>query len=296
VIHIFWNHFILKYFLPKLFVKTNIMSNFYIQRNIPQSGKNTYVNWAVTPNYKAVVFIHGFNGSSLDTFGSFNDDFRNRAEYYGRDVYFFGYDSLYEQISNSALVFLDFLRNIHNNLQEVVTDSGLSMDRNSSVYSEIVIVCHSLGAVVTRVALNEGFHSPGGDFLHKCKLVLFAPAHQGAQKVFANLSFPSYLAALGPLMHYFVVTLDQLLDRSIIIDDMEKQCDKLIKSGIRTFTIAQKVIWATPERVVINSRFLEDPEAVWFRGKRVSHVKVCKPNKKFPDPLNEVEKVLTGTI
>lgn len=266
-----------------------------MQRAIPLFGKKTYVNWATLPNYKAIVFIHGFNGSSLDTFGSFNNDFRQRPEYIGRDVYFFGYDSLYQQIATSALDFLDFLRQIHYKLADVVKSSGIVIQRDM-VYSEIVIVSHSLGAVVTRVALNEGYRSPGGDFLHKCKLILFAPAHQGAQKVFANLSFPSYLAALGPLMHYFVLTLDQLLDRSIIIDDMQARCAKLLQDGVRTFTIAKTVIWAAPERVVVNSSFLEDPEPVSFRGKKVSHVKVCKPSKAFPEPLNEVEKVLNSMV
>jgi pimeloyl-ACP methyl ester carboxylesterase len=271
------------------------MSNFYIQRNIPQNGKKTYVNWAKEPAYKAVVFIHGFNGSSLETFGSFNDDFRNRPEYIGRDVYFFGYDSLFEQIANSALEFLDFLRCIHNNLPEVVIDSGINIIRNRE-YTEIVIICHSLGAVVTRVALNEGYASSGGDFLHKCKLILFAPAHQGAQKVFSSLSFPSYLAVLGPLMHYFVVTLDQLTERDIIIDDMETKCAELIDQGIDSFTIAKKVIWASPERVVINSRFLKDPEAVRYKGKKISHTKVCKPSVRFQAPLIEVEQVLNASI
>lgn len=208
---------------------------------------------------------------------------------------FFGYDSLFDQVSNSALLFLDFLREIHFNLPQIVKDSGIPIDRDK-IYSEIVIVCHSLGAVVTRISLNEGYHSPNGDFLNKCKLILFAPAHQGAHKVFGNLTFPSYIAALGPFMNYFVVTLPQLIDRSIVIDDMQNRCKKLIDDGVRTFTIAKRVIWASPDRVVINSRFLEDPEAVQFRGKRVTHVKVCKPTLKFQEPLDQVKQVLNGIV
>jgi pimeloyl-ACP methyl ester carboxylesterase len=265
------------------------MSNFYIQRNIPKSGKKTFVNWARDPVYKAVVFIHGFNGSSLETFGSFNDEFRTREEYKGRDVYFFGYDSLFDQISNSALNFLKFLRRIHDDLPEVVQESGLGVKREEP-YSEIVIVCHSLGAVVARIALNEGSRSNPA-FLEKCRLVLFAPAHQGAMTVFGNLGFPGNFSVFGPVIKYFVLTFDQLIDRSLVIDDMEKRCAELISKGITSYTIAEKVIWASPERVVINKTFLSDPEPVIFPGK-VSHVKVCKPTPRFPEPLNELKKVL----
>ncbi|MGN8055999.1 esterase/lipase family protein [Pedobacter sp. 22163] len=247
------------------------------------------MNWALEPIHKAVVFIHGFNGSSLETFGSFNDEFRTREEYKGRDVYFFGYDSLFDQISNSALNFLKFLRRIHDDLPEVVKESGLGVKREEP-YSEIVIVCHSLGAVVTRVALNEGSRS-NAVFLDKCRLVLFAPAHQGAMKVLGNFGFPGSFAVLGPALRYFVVTFDQLIDRNIIITDMESKCRDLINNGRTTFTIAEKVIWASPDRVVVNKTFLDDPEPVVFPG-NVGHVKVCKPTQKFPDPLNELQKVL----
>lgn len=272
------------------------MSTFYLQRNLPSHGLKTFVNWAREPVYKAVVFIHGFNGSSLETFGAFNDEFRNRAEYQGRDVYFFGYDSLFDQISNSALNFLYFLRDIHDNLQAMVADSKATLKREQK-YTDITIICHSLGAVVTRVALNDGFQSGDHTLINSCRLILFAPAHQGAQKTFSNISFPGYLAALGPIIHYFVVTLDQLLDKAIIIGPMQDKCREIINEHhITSFTVAKKVIWASPERVVINSRFLDDPEAVQYRQKKVSHVKVCKPTRQFTLPLDEVKQVLNESI
>jgi hypothetical protein len=271
--------------------KTN--PSFYIQRNIPTWGIKTFVNWAVTPKYKAVVFIHGFNGSSMETFGAFNYEFRYRPEYEGRDVYFYGYDSLFQQISNSALGFLDFLKDIHYNLPAVVNDSQHSIVRND-VYSEIVIICHSLGAVVTRVALNEGYDAGEITLLDKCKLILFAPAHKGARKSIGNLiAFPPYLKALGPIIHHFVLTLDELLEPKYIIEPMEEKCMNLISMNkIESFTIAKKVIWAGPERVVHNGKFGKDPTAIQYKKMNISHVRVCKPSRTFTGPFEEVEKIL----
>jgi len=271
--------------------------NFYIQRNIRKWGEETYVNWATDPIYKAVIFVHGFNGSSMETFGGFNYEFRYRDEYQGRDVFFFGYDSLYDQISNSALSFLDFLKAIHDDLPDVVKNSGLNITRDKK-YSEIVVICHSLGAVVARIAFNEGFDAGDVAILNKCKLILFAPAHKGARKSIGRLiAFPPYLRVFGPLIHHFVLTLDQLLEPKTVIEKMEKRCEEIITvDNVRTFTIPKSVIWANPERVVVNVKFGKDPKASQFKNKRINHVKVCKPSKRFTDPLEEVAKVLNGTI
>ena len=115
------------------------MSNHFNQRIIPKWGNKTYVNWAKNPEAKALVFIHGFNGSSMDTFGDFNLDFRYRPEYEGYDVFFFSYGSMFKQIGNSAIRFLDFLKAIHNDLNAVMKNSGMKGHRKEQ-YSKIVII------------------------------------------------------------------------------------------------------------------------------------------------------------
>ena len=275
----------------------NLPANFYLQRNIPIWGSETYVNWSLEPNYKAVVFVHGFNGSSMETFGAFNYEFRYRDEYKGRDVFFFGYDSLYEQISNSALNFLGFIKSIHDDLPGVAKNSGLKIVRDK-IYSEIVVICHSLGAVVARVAFNEGFDDGDSQILDKCKLVLFAPAHKGARRSIGGLiAFPPYLRVLGPLIHHFVLTLDQLLEPETIIEPMEEKCKEIISQhSIKTFTVAKSVIWATPERVLVNAKFGQDPKAIQYKKKKINHVQVCKPTNRFTDPFDTVAIVLKSGV
>jgi pimeloyl-ACP methyl ester carboxylesterase len=263
--------------------------NFYIQRSIPDWGKTTYVNWNRGTPSKALIFVHGFNGSTMDTFGHFNLEFRFRPAYKDYDVYFFSYDSLFQQISNSALEFLHFLRTMHDNPDVIMQSSGMALHRNT--YTEIVIAAHSLGAVVTRVALNEGYDS-GATWLDKCKLILFAPAHNGARKELDTfINFPGYLKCMGPFLRYFVLSLSQLIDPTIILAPMHEKIKELItKEGIESFTVAKKVIWASPERVVINRKLLKDPEAIIFRKK--NHSQVCKPTATYLKPFTELEALL----
>ncbi len=251
------------------------VENYYIQRNIPKWGKDSYVNWTKNSERKAIVFIHGFSGSSMTTFGDFNLEFRLRKEYIGYDVFFYGYDSLFKQIAPSALSFLNFLRAIHNNIDLVIKNSGIKIQREQ--YCKIVIVAHSLGAVITRMALNEGFKTEG-QWLGKCELILFAPAHKGArEEILGFLDMPGLPKFLGPLSKYFVVTLKQLMDASKLIKPMEDKVRKLIEQQVRSFTIPKRIIWAEKERVVINDFFLEDPEPIEVEGKR--HEDVCKPDQ-----------------
>lgn len=264
------------------------MSNHSIQAKIQKWGKKTYVNWAKQPTGKALVFIHGFNGSSSSTFGDFHTEFRYRPEYAGYDVYFFSYDSMFKQIANSALHFLKFLKAIHDDINSVIKSSGVKVTRNNH-YSKIVIVGHSLGAVVTRQALNDGYDAKES-WLNKCELIFFAPAHMGArEEVTSFVNFPSFLKCLGPFTKYVVVTLSQLVNQNIIILPMIAKCNTIITLGITSYTVAKKIVWADGERVVKNVKFLQDPNAEILPG---NHTRVCKPTKSFEDPFKEVEPLL----
>lgn len=264
-------------------------SSFAIQRPIKQWGKQTYVNWNLGSPRKAVVFIHGFNGSSLKTFGDFNLEFRHRPEYKDYDVYFYGYDSLNSQVGNSALSFMTFLHALNTDIKSVIKNSGASLQR--SRYEKIVVVAHSLGAVVTRQALNDA-HRRKYKWVHQVNLVLFAPAHKGARNEILDLiELGGILRFIKPFVLYRIVTVGQLMGKGNILPALETDCRKLIyEEKIKTFTIAVKVVWADPERVVFNEQFLDDDPSTQCTGKK--HEEVCKPGPGFETPFNIVKEVL----
>jgi pimeloyl-ACP methyl ester carboxylesterase len=262
---------------------------FYIQRATTKWGKAVYANWNKNEAEHALVFIHGFNGSAMETFGDFNLEFRYRPKYGEYDVFFYSYDSLFRQIADSGLKFLDFIKTLHDRPGDIIKATGMDIYRGT--YKKIVIVAHSLGAVVSRYALNEGYES-GLQWLDKTALVLFAPAHTGAHRSIDTLTtFPPPIKFLGPLARYFVLTLEQLIDTSIIIDPLREKHKVLIENkGVMDFTIAKKVVWSSPDRVVINNKFASDPTAVVIDNK--SHSAVCKPTNSFIQPFEELESIL----
>lgn len=261
-----------------------------MQRFIPKWGVNSCVNWSLNPGNKALVFIHGFNGSSMETFGDFNLEFRYMPEYLEYDVFFFSYNSASNQIENNALKFLDFLNALNNDIGAIISNSKTQVLREAP-YSKIVIVAHSLGAVVTRIALNYGYDDNEG-WVDNCHLVLFAPAHNGAHKDYETfIDARGILKIAGFILGRKILALRQLTDVSIIIQPMANRVMELINGeGIKTFTVAKLVVWADPDQVVINRRFGSDPKAVPFENK--GHQAVCKPTRNFKQPFQELAKIL----
>jgi pimeloyl-ACP methyl ester carboxylesterase len=139
----------------------------------------------VKPSGVAVVFVHGFGGGATDTWDEFADMLPQRPECAGHDLLFYGYDSLTRQAPISAALFRDFLHLVATDPFTGVMAPSLRVDRNltpSFRYHRIVIVAHSLGAVVVREALVQAAQDPlMRPWLSRVQLALFAPAHSGAK-------------------------------------------------------------------------------------------------------------------
>jgi hypothetical protein len=264
-------------------------NSFHLQRTIPNWGKQTFVNWCVNDVDKAVIFIHGFNGSSENTFGDFHLEFRFREEFADKDVYFFSYDSLFVQIPNSGLRFKKFLEIISTNLGEVVSNSHADISRTSN-YKKVTIIAHSLGAVVARWALMRAYNQ-NCNWVHNIELILFAPAENGArEEILDFLCFPGYLKMLGPAIKYFVTTVKQLTNKSLIVEPLKKEYIALCEKSNPKFAFAKGIIWAQKERVVTNDIYLKDePDPIEFD---TDHVSICKPTKKFSYPFEIVADIL----
>jgi hypothetical protein len=98
---------------------------------------------------------------------------------------FYGYDSVHQQVNYSASEFRDFLTaflagpaaSINPTIQHL-TQKHPWLQRDAAFrYTSVVLVAHSLGAIVVRGALLESLSQ---SWLDTVRLVLFAPAHKGA--------------------------------------------------------------------------------------------------------------------
>lgn len=137
--------------------------------------------FSVVPNRKAMIFIHGFGGDPLATWANFHTLLPIKPEFSAHDVFFYGYDGLWAELISSATIFECFLNTMLTNPLPVINNNlPASGKRDSSFsYDHVLLVGHSLGAVIARWALLPS-KPEKKDWEGKVSLVLFAPAHKGA--------------------------------------------------------------------------------------------------------------------
>jgi pimeloyl-ACP methyl ester carboxylesterase len=229
-----------------------------------------------------VIFVHGFGGSANDTWNEFPQLLDN---FDSSDVIFYDYDSLHVQTTVSANNFFTFLDEI------IGKGPKLSFgNRAFKGYKKIVLVAHSLGSIVVRLALIEA-NKAKRKWLPRCKMTLFAPAHRGARvQNLAMECLSGFGKVLGGIARFNFPTIDELMPESYVIQDLVKDTERLQAKRAGGFTIAHKVIWAEKEKVVHNRDFCKDPRADIEAGK--NHINVCKPNDRYWNPLKYVTETL----
>ena len=158
-------------------------------------------------------------------------------------------------------------------------------------YVEIIIVAHSLGAVITRWAMLQA-RDGAKSWLPNLKLVLFAPAHMGASIVKLALSVVSglpFLALATGVLRFKSPLIDQLNKGSDELRALQNDTKRALAAGNCDYLIAKKVIHAEYETIVSNMHFCSDPPAIPFVG---DHFAICKPKAQFSDPVDHVLELL----
>src|SRR5713226_6733068 len=123
----------------------------------------------------AILFIHGFDGDPVKTWLQFQyliDSDAQTFHVYSRcDLYFYCHDNVNKLLQDNALKFLGFIRSVFPKPQRdqftfepfssLVTDSmviSLSQARIHLLpkeYSQVVLVGHSIGGALLRLAIWE---------------------------------------------------------------------------------------------------------------------------------------------
>lgn len=286
-----------------------------------QKGENSVLFLSSQPADLGIVFIHGFGGNATSTWRGFED---LSSTLKGWDVFFYGYSSWAGQANSHAEEFRLFLSGIFQRPE--VTHSELKRR-----YRHILIVAHSLGAIVTRRALlNAGLLKE--HYLNRVSFVLFAPAHRGGTEIVQT--YPKALDAIsrfldpspGDAMSGTLVSLGEvsvakclrdMVCRSLTLEQLESDTleqyrvfeqDELHPTP--RHLVARRVIFGHGEDIVDANRFGFDPVAEFyptpvkdgfFTGLKAryipgyDHLAVCKPVDDYVLPLSvvlsEVEKI-----
>lgn len=240
----------------------------------------------------AVVFVHGFNGDAVRTWGDFETLAAEDPRFRQTDFYFFGYDALFSNVMAAASFLHGMLDQLGRDplpLLGTLATPEAQMNRKDG-YSKIVIVAHSLGGVVSRWVLLRAVEEQA-PWVGKLRYLLFAPAHRGsdlaglATQGAEGISFLKFLVealkAGSPLVR-------ELDSRSPVLADLERRTKEL--AAQHACLRATRVVIAEKEMVVNNWIFALDPYPQALRG--TNHESVCKPNAVRREPLEILSEVI----
>lgn len=254
------------------------------------SGWNLYVSHYEGRVKRLVVFVHGFRGESVGTWSNFpllHSHDPDRIWWYESDMLFVGYDSTKDTITGIANRFRREIDRFYPRPQtSLLSARGRRPRADISAYSELVLVGHSLGAVILRRVLCDtaqlwsanGRRDDERPPLLNAVTRLFSPASAGFQ--------PSGLLGLLRATGGWDRTLEVILRRSPAYSDL--QPDSVVLREIRFRTIGLKpdedgrlaalrahILWANPDGVVITERYVTDHVDYSWDGR--NHSAICKP-------------------
>jgi len=242
------------------------------------------------PNVQAViVFVHGFMGDKLTTWNKMHEELLLQPSVAKCDVVFYGYSSVQPQALASAGLLRQFLADLAP-ISPSMTARLPAELRNSTKndYRKVLIVAHSFGAALARRAILDA-HQNGDAWAKKTALLLFAPAHCGAQlaelkrELAKNLKLVSWLSILLAPASQALLDLER---GSVFMTALREQTIEELKNSSADCLKAKKVIFGQRDNVVIIERFCKDPQETIWRGH--NHVSVCKVSPGFTDPMKEV--------
>lgn len=239
-----------------------------------------------------VVFVHGFKGHAITTWKDFPDLIHGSKMFDESDVIFYGYPSLEQQANAHALDFVNFLKD---HVENIVMRNYFTQQKlpKEFKYKKVILIAHSLGAIVVRRALLDIYKlKPKSSLLGKIDMILFAPAHRGTLVETGYFTATGGIGAiLGVIGLVNVPVLQNLQPNSGTIQDLIKETDVLRKGKQGGFTIAKKVVWASTDKIVYQDHF--DPKEVPIKLDDTDHMSVCKPrNNKWLVPADIIQQFL----
>ena len=269
-------------------------------------GIATKAMWSQHPADRVIIFVHGFGGDPDTTWPDFPSLLRRAPEVAGNDILFYGYDGFTTQATNSGVRLFDMLDNFLSDPATIVNQTIPSnRTRAPFRYSTVVIVAHSLGAVVTRLALLKAHRRVLGGkshpWLKTVRLVLLAPAHSGAYAADVATKFLEGLdwwvaKVAAALTQLYIPLLTDLRQDSPLIASLASDTAAALAglpAGTPTgYLQAESVVWADPDKVVWNNVFCKDADENLAYG--LDHFSVSKPRLPNHPAFAALMAVLRG--
>lgn len=247
-------------------------------------GHGSVAYFADRPADRLIVFVHGFGGKAVGTWAGM-EALLAEPEAAGADVLFYGYGSLAAPARNSAALFYNFLSaaaEVKSPWKNALFRAGASMTRD---YRDIMVVAHSLGAVVVRRALLDAI-ADGDCWTTRTRILLFGPAHMGTRltelRKMLKSGIGSILSDIFAFAQVRMPVLDDLAQGSPFLAELLDESGAAIARGIVQPVRAEGVVFGERENVVDTTPFCSDPRSVVWEGH--DHRTICRA----PQTVHEV--------
>lgn len=236
------------------------------------------------PAGRLVVFVHGFAGSAVKTWRAFYEGQARYGWWRESDLLFVGYRSLHDEVGYVAST----LRVLVGRAFPSPQDGMLPLRQGDIPYARLVLVGHSLGGVILRMALLEELRAQPSSPLLAAALLLFSPATggfvpSGLLGAFRELGLWSAVeAVLSGAPSY------NLLRRKI--DDLARLRGDTEQAALThpwLPSLSSWTLWATPDRVVATGGYVTDAPPEW---ENLGHTRVCKPGPTYTRPWEFIQE------
>ena len=253
----------------------------------------------------AIIFVHGFGGDACETWANFqlvvDDAFE--AEFAEIDLFFLGYQSVWERVGASVDHLKGFIESlvqapdprhfavpiaplfVEDPDEKAIAESlGYALPELRE-YESMVLVGHSEGGVVVRKAVLNAVTTTSVSPLHsRATVVLFAPAIFGYA--------PAGLVGIVAKMPGLGSVVDAVMYASPAYQDLKEVNTLLGPLQQRTEAIQAQhrgcrasILWASNDNIVRDGegKYAGDPDPQYEEGQ--GHVSVCKPRDDYPRPV-----------
>jgi pimeloyl-ACP methyl ester carboxylesterase len=252
--------------------------------------------WSLISNRNLLIFVHGFGGSPTGTWRSFLQILLRDEQFAGFDIVFYGYESMQASALASATVLFDFVDPFLRRPAYLVNQSVEIKRKTNFRYQKIYVICHSLGAPISRQMLLKAWKA-ATPWISAVKLICFAPATTGArieqlarsagnQGILPLTLLFSYLGYRWPVMDDLKIGSDFLKNLTLETEMAAASDGNPVFQSLATFfgelenviDLKQEFLWDTPYTVIPAQ----------------DHFSICKPRKPQDAAYGYLKQLVVG--
>ena len=238
------------------------------------------------PSSKAVLFIHGFTGQGIETWGEFPNRFRNHADLVGFDFFFWKYPSKLN-FNPIQIVREGVVGSGDPGIELIGQSMSTVLETHFQDYARLMLVAHSMGGLVVQsFVINEIKHNASQHLDRIVEIVLYATPSGGLASARRVGFFKRQIQDMANEGH-FIRNLRAEWQQHV----ESRRADENKPSHFRLTLVAGQRDRFVPEESSLEPFPLDEHEVVLG-----NHIQLVKPEKSGDRTLEILKKrLLRGT-